>query len=125
LTLQNLLSKQVNIETYSATQVFGARVRQWTPLYIGLPARVQPLSATAIQRFDRDSMGITHKVYIGSPGMGLVNAIAQNIAANITQKERLVLAPGTAGQRYFEIVGVRDVDEIHRYLVLDCKEVKA
>lgn len=118
MSLQSLLAKTINIETYSVTLVHGARTKQWTTLYSGLPARIQPLSAHDGAKFMRDDMEITHKVYVGSTGMGLVNNLA------ITQKERVKLGTG-ASVRYFAINGVTNPDELNRYLILWCNELKA
>lgn len=118
MSLQSLLGKSINIETYTVTLVHGARTKQWSPLYTGLPARIQPLSAKDGARFMRDGMEVTHKVYVGSTGMGLVNNLA------ITQKERLKFGTGNAA-RYFAIQGVTNPDELSRYLILWCNELKA
>ena len=132
MTLQSLLSRTVAIETYSTTggASHGQRTKTWATLvdpagtvsYATIPARIQPLSASDKAKYYRDSMQVSHRVYLGSPGMSA--AQLQTMAKQITQRERVNFT--NAGvTRYFLIQAVRNLDELQRLIVLDCLETKA
>lgn len=131
MTLQSLLSRTVSIETYpTATQSsHGARTKVFATLvdpagtvnYATIPARVQPLSANDKAMFARDSMQVSHRIYLGSPGMSASQL--QTMAKQITHRERINFT--NAGvTRYFGIVAIRNLDELQRLMVLDCLEMK-
>ncbi len=117
MTLQSLCNKKCDVETFTYTQSAGARKRTASQLYVGLPCRLRPSTADDAKIFRRDSMEITHVLYIISFGAQLVTGIT------ITQNERVRFPSG--GTRLFTVQGVRNPDEQYRFLTLGLKELKA
>jgi hypothetical protein len=123
MTLMGQLNARVDVRTLQVGKVQGARTKTYIPKYQNLAARINPIGPRHSHAggghegnnevlFNRSGLQRTHRIYIGAYG-GVRNL-------TITQADEIVF-----GNRVFEVVEPMNVDELSRYLILDCREKQA
>lgn len=86
----------------------GNVVESWANETTGVKARIQPLSADEREgTWKGEPTTITHRIYIAAAG------------TTIDEARRIVY-----DGRYFNVMGVRDLDEWGKFLAVDCEEVR-
>jgi SPP1 family predicted phage head-tail adaptor len=89
--------------TTDTTDAAGGIVRGWAT-HLTLSCRIQPRSGRERVLYSRDTETVTHIIYFpGSP--------------DIQHKDRIKY-----GSRFFEVLLVRDIDELGTFLTVEAKE---
>lgn len=110
MSLESLLIHRVTIQAPEITKYgTGGQKRAFPPdggetRYRNIPCRIQPLSAAKSAFFFQQGITVTHRVYF-SQKLGIESG------------DRLVF-----GDRFFEVKGFRDTDELERLFVIEAEE---
>ena len=105
--LVNLMvhTAQVQRATFAAGTFSTAQTKTWTTVFANVPCRIQPLSARERLEFDRPQEAISHRMYHAG-------------ALAVTAGDRVMF-----GTRTFNVVGVRNIDELNRLTTIDLLEL--
>ncbi len=107
MSIESLLVSTVNVQTPTATRdSYGGYEESWGNAIVGLPCRINPVSGTEAFSMGKEGATITHKIYC--------------VPRTITESDRIVF-----GTRTFDIIEVRDTDELGRLMVIGCTEESA
>jgi len=107
MSIESLLVSAVNVQTPTATRdAYGGYTESWGNALVDMPCRINPVSGSESFSMGKEGATISHKIYC--------------IPATITESDRIVF-----GTRTFEIVEVRDTDELGRLMVIGCSEESA
>jgi len=85
----------------------GGRPDSWAALHTDIKARIRPASANEIAQWGGLPVRLSHIVYF------------HDASLDILERDRIVY-----GTRTFNILGVRDVDEWSRYLIVTAEEIR-
>jgi len=85
----------------------GGRPDNWEALHTSIKARIRPVSARELAQWGGLPTVLTHIVYVADASL------------EIREKDRIVY-----GGRTFNVLGVRDVDELGRYLIINAEELR-
>ncbi len=104
MSIQSLADKSIIVRraTVGATDT-GAYEETWAD-WKTVSARIQPLSAGELVKLGREATDIGIRLYC--------------LPCGIQEPDRIVY-----GDRTFQVVGVRDIDEQGRLMTVDCVEV--
>ena len=85
----------------------GGTPDNWEDLYVDVKARIRPASANERSQWGGLPVTLSHIVYF------------HDAALDILEKDEIVY-----GARRFNVLGVRDVDEWGRYLIVTAEEIR-
>ena len=85
----------------------GGMPDNWTDLHVGVKARIRPASASERAQWGGLPTVASHIVYFHDATLGIL------------EKDEIVY-----GARRFNVLGVRDVDEWGRYLIVTAEEIR-
>ena len=85
----------------------GGRPDNWEDMHVDIKARIRPVSAREAAQWGGLPTTVTHIVYV------------HDATLEILEKDRIVY-----NERTFNVLGVRDVDEWGRYLIINAEEIR-
>ena len=108
MDITHLCDKTVTIQENSGTQDGQAqRPEDWGTKYANVMVRIVQNSAAVMDRWE------------GTPAIGTHTVYVADGALTITEQDRVLY-----GTRIFQIIGVRNPDELDVYLIIHCDEIK-
>jgi len=85
----------------------GGRPDSWSDLHVGVKARIRPSNASERAQWGGLPVVLSHIIYFHDTSLGIL------------EKDEIIY-----GARRFNVLGVRDVDEWGRYLIVTAEEIR-